>query len=116
VAALRDYWGVSASRAVPVFGDLTSKKLGVSSEDVKKLKGQVDHFLPPGRRLRPGRRRGKPGRRQHRRHAQRGGVRQSHRRRPLPPRESSIAAAGLYEGVFREDMFEEAENTSTRTS
>jgi thioester reductase-like protein len=23
---------------------------------------------------------------------------------------SSIAAAGLYEGVFREDMFEEAEN------
>jgi hypothetical protein len=27
-----------------VHGDLTSKKLGVSSEDVKKLKGQVDHF------------------------------------------------------------------------
>ena len=26
VAALREYWGVSASRAVPVHGDLTRKK------------------------------------------------------------------------------------------
>ncbi|MDO8375209.1 MAG: SDR family oxidoreductase, partial [Polaromonas sp.] len=39
VDALREYWGVSAARAVPVHGDLTAKKLGVSSEDVKKLKG-----------------------------------------------------------------------------
>ena len=44
VAALREYWGVSPSRAVPVFGDLTSKKLGVSAEDTKSLKGQIDHF------------------------------------------------------------------------
>ena len=44
VAALREYWGVSASRAVPVFGDLTSKRLGVSAEDTKALKGQIDHF------------------------------------------------------------------------
>ena len=44
VAGLREYWGVGAARAVPVFGDLTSKKLGVSSEDVKALKGQIDHF------------------------------------------------------------------------
>jgi thioester reductase-like protein len=29
VAALREYWGVSTARALPVFGDLTSKKLGV---------------------------------------------------------------------------------------
>ena len=42
---LREYWGVDrATRAVPVFGDLTAKKLGVSADDVKKLKGQVDHF------------------------------------------------------------------------
>ena len=44
VAELREYWGVSAARAVPVYGDLTSKKLGVSAEDTKKLKGQIDHF------------------------------------------------------------------------
>lgn len=44
VAALREYWGVSATRAIAVHGDLTSKKLGVSAEDTKKLKGQVGHF------------------------------------------------------------------------
>src|SRR5690242_19094020 len=44
VDELRDFWGVGAARAVPVFGDLTQKKLGVSAEDVKTLKGEVDHF------------------------------------------------------------------------
>ena len=44
VAALLDYWGVSKARAVPVYGDLTSKKLGVSADEVKKLKGHVDHI------------------------------------------------------------------------
>ena len=32
VPALRAYWGVSTARAVPVFGDLTEKKLGLSAE------------------------------------------------------------------------------------
>lgn len=108
VADLRNYWGVSAARAVPVFGDLTTKKLGVASEDVKKLKGQIDHFyhlaavydlgadeetqvavniegtrhtVDLAKAIDAG----------HFHHV------------------SSIAAAGLYEGVFREDMFEEAE-------
>ncbi len=108
-AALRDYWGVSAARAVAVHGDLTSKKLGVSLEDIKKLKGVVDHFyhlaavydlsadeesqiavnidgtrntVEFAKAIDAG----------HFHHV------------------SSIAAAGLYEGVFREDMFEEAEN------
>ncbi len=36
--------GASAARAIPVFGDLTTKKLGVGADDIKKLKGQVDHF------------------------------------------------------------------------
>jgi len=92
-----------------VFGDLTSKKLGVSADDTKALKGQIDHFyhlaavydleadaesqiavnidgtrntLDFARAIGAG----------HFHHV------------------SSIAAAGLYEGVFREDMFEEAEN------
>ncbi len=108
VAELRSYWGVSAARAIPVFGDLTAKKLGVAAEDVKKLKGQIDHFhhlaavydlsadaesqvavniegtrntVEFAKAIDAG----------HFHHV------------------SSIAAAGLYEGVFREDMFEEAE-------
>ena len=108
VADLRSYWGVSAARALPVFGDLTAKKLGVATEDVKKLKGQIDHFyhlaavydlgadeetqvavniegtrntVDLAKAIDAG----------HFHHV------------------SSIAAAGLYEGVFREDMFEEAE-------
>lgn len=108
-AALRQYWGVSAARAVAVHGDLTAKKLGVSADDIKKLKGVVDHFyhlaavydlsadedsqiavnidgtrntVEFAKAIEAG----------HFHHV------------------SSIAAAGLYEGVFREDMFEEAEN------
>ena len=32
VADLREYWGVSNARAVPVLGDLAGKKLGISGE------------------------------------------------------------------------------------
>ena len=32
VADLREYWGVSHARAVPVLGDLAGKKLGISGE------------------------------------------------------------------------------------
>ena len=108
VADLRSFWGVGPTRAVPVFGDLTAKKLGVAADDVKKLKGQIDHFyhlaavydlgadeetqvavniegtrntVDLAKAIDAG----------HFHHV------------------SSIAAAGLYEGVFREDMFEEAE-------
>lgn len=108
VADLRSFWGVGPSRAIPVFGDLTAKKLGVAADDVKKLKGQIDHFyhlaavydlsadeetqvavniegtrntVDLAKAIDAG----------HFHHV------------------SSIAAAGLYEGVFREDMFEEAE-------
>ena len=44
---------------------------------------------------------------QHRRHQERARSRRRNRRRHFPPH--SIAAAGLYPGVFREDMFDEAE-------
>ncbi|MDT7516812.1 SDR family oxidoreductase [Rhodoferax mekongensis] len=113
VAGLREYWGLAdakaASRVVPVFGDLTAKKLGVSADAIKGLKGHVDHFyhlaavydleadeesqiavniegtrntVELAKAIDAG----------HFHHV------------------SSIAAAGLYEGVFREDMFDEAEN------
>src|SRR5258708_1659533 len=47
VAALLDYWGEAATgakaRAIPVLGDLTAKKLGVAADDLKALKGKIDH-------------------------------------------------------------------------
>jgi NAD(P)-dependent dehydrogenase (short-subunit alcohol dehydrogenase family) len=112
LAALLEHWGESGgggkARVVPVFGDLTARKLGVSADDVRLLKGHVDHVyhlaavydlaadaeaqiatniegtravVEFARAIDAG----------HLHHV------------------SSIAAAGLYEGVFREDMFDEAE-------
>ncbi len=109
VAALREYWGVSAARAVPMFGDLTSKKLGVASDAIKSLKGQIDHFyhLAAVYDLSAD-------------EASQIAVNIEGTRNTCDFAKaidaghfhhvSSIAAAGLYEGVFREDMFDEAEN------
>ena len=108
LADLYDYWGVSKARAVPVTGDLTAKKLGVAPDVIKALKGQVDHVyhlaavydlgadedsqvkvnIEGTRNLVDFAKAVDAG---HVHHV------------------SSIAAAGLYEGVFREDMFDEAE-------
>ncbi len=42
LAALYEYWGVTKARAIPVTGDLTAKKLGVAADAMKALKGKVD--------------------------------------------------------------------------
>ncbi len=42
LAALYGYWGVAKARAVPVSGDLTARKLGVAPDVVKALKGHID--------------------------------------------------------------------------
>ncbi len=109
VAGLREYWGVSAARVVPVHGDLTTKKLGVSAEDIKKLKGQIDHFYHLAAVYDLGADEESQvavnvdGTRHTVEFAKAIDAGHFHH-------VSSIAAAGLYEGVFREDMFEEAEN------
>jgi len=109
VADLREFWGVSAARVVPVFGDLTAKKLGVSADDIKALKGQIDHFyhLAAVYDLEADAESqiavNIDGTRNTVELAKAIGAKHFHH-------VSSIAAAGLYEGVFREDMFEEAEN------
>ena len=109
VAGLREYWGVGPARAVPVFGDLTAKKLGVGTESIKALKGQVDHFyhLAAVYDLEADEERqiavNIEGTRNTVELAKAIGAGHFHH-------VSSIAAAGLYEGVFREDMFDEAEN------
>nr|WP_315463729.1 SDR family oxidoreductase [uncultured Rhodoferax sp.] len=113
VAGLRAFWGVtdakSAGRVVPVFGDLTCKKLGVSADAIKALKGQVDHFYhlaavydleaDEGEQIAVN----IEGTRNTVEFAKAIDAGHLHH-------VSSIAAAGLYEGVFREDMFDEAEN------
>ncbi len=107
VAELLDYWGVDEKRARPVHGDLAQPKLGLTKAALKEL-GKVDHFfhlaaiydlgadaesqiavnIEGTRNAVMAANEMKAGCFQH---------------------VSSIAAAGLYEGVFREDMFEEAE-------
>lgn len=109
VPELLEFWGVSKARAIPVYGDLTQRKLGVSAEDVKALKGQIDHFyhLAAVYDLAAASETQVAVNIDGTRHTVEfaKAIEAAHFHHV-----SSIAAAGLYEGVFREDMFEEAEN------
>lgn len=44
VDALRQQWGASPAQALPVFGDLTQDKLGVSPQDRRRLEGAIGQF------------------------------------------------------------------------
>jgi NAD(P)-dependent dehydrogenase (short-subunit alcohol dehydrogenase family) len=108
VAELLEFWGVGKTRAIPVHGDLTSKKLGVSADAIKGLKGQIDHLyhLAAVYDLQADEEsqvqvniEGTRNAVEFAKAIDAGHVHHV----------SSIAAAGLYEGVFREDMFDEAE-------
>jgi NAD(P)-dependent dehydrogenase (short-subunit alcohol dehydrogenase family) len=107
--ALREYWGANAPRAHAVSGDLTAKKLGVSAEDLKALKGKVDavYHLAAVYDLGADEESQVQVNIEGTRHVCEfaKAVDAAHFHHV-----SSIAAAGLYEGVFREDMFDEAEN------
>ncbi|MCC6813363.1 MAG: SDR family oxidoreductase [Rubrivivax sp.] len=106
--ALYDFWGCDDTRATPVVGDLTQDMLGVSAADRRKLGKKTTHFFHVAavydlsadaeRQLQVN----VEGTRQAVRFAEAIGAKHFHLF-------SSIAAAGLYEGVFREDMFEQAE-------
>jgi NAD(P)-dependent dehydrogenase (short-subunit alcohol dehydrogenase family) len=108
VPELLEYWGAAKGKAVPVYGDLTSKKLGVSAEDLKRLKGGIDmvYHLAAVYDLSADEesqvRVNIEGTRNAVEFAKAIDAGHFHH-------VSSIAAAGLYEGVFREDMFDEAE-------
>jgi len=111
LAALYEYWGLNGSaknRAVPVTGDLTAKKLGVAAETIKALKGQIDavYHLAAVYDLSADAESqvevNIDGTRNMVDFAKAVDAKHVHH-------VSSIAAAGLYEGVFREDMFDEAE-------
>jgi NAD(P)-dependent dehydrogenase (short-subunit alcohol dehydrogenase family) len=105
---LQDFWGCDSGRVVPVVGDLTQTLLGVAADDCRKLGKKTTHFFhlaaiydlkaDAASQLRVN----VDGTRNAVRFAEAIGAGHFHLF-------SSIASAGLYEGLFREDMFEEAE-------
>ncbi|HSQ10006.1 MAG TPA: SDR family oxidoreductase, partial [Burkholderiaceae bacterium] len=109
VPALLEYWETSEERAVPVVGDLGKAMLGVTKADQKKLTGKVKHFfhLAAVYDLKADA--------ESQIVANIDGTKNAvalanEIKAGVFHHVSSIAAAGLYEGVFREDMFDEAEN------
>ena len=107
VAGLKEFWGSGWERVTLIGGDISKPDFGIPASDAGKLEGRIDHFFhlaaiydlraPPDQVMAANiagvanaltfAKSIKAGRFHH---------------------VSSIAAAGLYDGVFREDMFEEA--------
>jgi NAD(P)-dependent dehydrogenase (short-subunit alcohol dehydrogenase family) len=108
LAELLDYWGVDETRAIPVRGDLALPGLGITTAERKKLEGKIKHFfhLAAVYDLKADEESQRIANIEGTKHtvlfANEIGASCFHHA-------SSIAAAGLYEGVFREDMFDEAE-------
>ncbi|MFO1399347.1 MAG: SDR family oxidoreductase [Burkholderiales bacterium] len=109
LAALREDLGLTERELIPVVGDLTKKGLGVAPADIRKLKGKIDHLfhLAALYDVKASAEAQQAANVEGTRHvvefANAIAVGCFHH-------VSSIAAAGLYDGVFREDMFEEAED------
>ena len=106
-AALREFWGEDSARVTAIAGDILKPDLGVAPKDACRLKGEIDHFFhlaavydltaDAAQVLK----------------ANVEGVANTLAfAKAIEARRfhhvSSIAAAGLFDGVFREDMFEEA--------
>jgi NAD(P)-dependent dehydrogenase (short-subunit alcohol dehydrogenase family) len=105
--ALREFWGARASRAVPIAGNLAEPNLGVSRADLRRLTGKVDHLfhLAAIYDLKATAEEQDLANVVGTDHAiQFADVVQA----GCFHHASSIAAAGLYQGSFRENMFEEA--------
>jgi len=108
VSALCRFWGVTTKRVVAIEGDIARPGLGIGAADRKALQGKVRHFfhLAAIYDLAAG------AEEQLRVNVE--GTRNVVRfandiKAGCFHHVSSIAAAGMYEGMFREDMFEEAE-------
>jgi thioester reductase-like protein len=108
LAGLRERLGASDKQIVAVVGDLAKPRLGLSDADLRKLKGKVDHFFHLAAIY------DVEASAEAQRAANVDGTRHAVELADaldagIFHHVSSIAAAGLYEGTFREDMFEEAE-------
>jgi len=109
---LRSRWGAEPERVVAIIGDISQPRLGVSDEDLEHLRGDVDHLFHLAAVY------DMTADAETQRMANVEGTRhmvelaeaiQASRVHMV----SSIAAAGLYKGTWREDMFEEAEELDT---
>ncbi len=107
--ALQERFGENSDRLIPVQGDLTKPLLGLSEATIADLKGNVKHFCHFAAIYDIGASA----------EAQTATNIEGTRNAITLAKAisagcfqhvSSIAAGGLYEGTFREDMFEEAEN------
>jgi NAD(P)-dependent dehydrogenase (short-subunit alcohol dehydrogenase family) len=109
LAELRSRWGVDEERVVGIVGDISQARLGLTDEDVDRLRGEVDHLFhlaaiydmtADAESQRVANVQGTRHMVELARAVEAGRVHMV----------SSIAAAGLYHGTWREDMFDEAEN------
>jgi NAD(P)-dependent dehydrogenase (short-subunit alcohol dehydrogenase family) len=108
--AIYPWWGLDGKqkRIVPIIGDLAKPKLGVSASDLTKLKGKIKHLFHLAAIY------DLSADAESQRVANIDGTRNAVEfaeaiKAGCFHHTSSIAAAGLYDGTFREDMFEEAE-------
>ncbi|MFN2361651.1 MAG: SDR family oxidoreductase [Marinobacter sp.] len=105
---LRERWGADESRVKAVIGDLTSPNLGIDAKTMKSLKGNIDHFFHLAAVYDMG---------ADEKAQQATNIEGTHSAVDAAKameagcfhHVSSIAAAGMFKGTFREDMFEEAE-------
>jgi NAD(P)-dependent dehydrogenase (short-subunit alcohol dehydrogenase family) len=105
---LRTSLGADGARIVPITGDLSQPGLGVSEEDLLTMRGEIDHFfhLAAIYDLTADADAQEVANVEGTRHAiELAGALEAGCFHQV----SSIAAAGLYKGVWTEDMFEEAE-------
>lgn len=106
--SLKSRWGKAAAKIIPITGDLTKPRLGISVPKRKEMEGKIDHFfhLAAVYDLKADAASQEvanvDGTLNTIRFAQAVGAKRFHH-------VSSIAAAGLFPGIFREDMFEEAQ-------
>jgi NAD(P)-dependent dehydrogenase (short-subunit alcohol dehydrogenase family) len=105
---LRPRWGGDEKRVVAIVGDLAKPKLGVAAADLARLKGKVKHLFHLAAIY------DLSADAESQQTANIDGTRHAVEFAEAVNagcfhHVSSIAAAGLYDGVFREDMFDEAE-------
>ncbi len=108
--ALYPWWGLDDKqrRVVPIVGDLGKPKLGIAAGDITKLKGKVAHLFHLAAIY------DLSADAASQQSANIDGTRNAVEfaeavKAGCFHHTSSIAAAGLYDGTFREDMFDEAE-------
>ena len=107
VEGLRELWGADKDQVIAVEGDLSKPRLGVKPAWIKKHAGKIDHFFHLAAIY------DLQADAESQRISNVNGTAQAIAlakglRAGCFHQVSSIAAAGLYEGTFTEDMFEEA--------